>query len=317
MLNNINKFLDAYIWSQEVKDLIKKENHQFTDRDMAAIVWNDCVKPLAIRHSALRKIIEYSDDGELKIQIEDRIKYDEDIIKSFYDNIEGYVFELYCIDVDGDKESLGFYENGSLAWQVGVDRQQPFHIRKYVIKTEKHQKIKAWALAAPWFNKDSESELEEIENAEGDIAEITYDAHGEIITYYSNELSKDRYIAINTLSNKRFENAYVVIPNPFEYGDRVTFRNSEKLGTIATRKEQWNSLIRKGIQTDSIFDWSDASVVVEWDDGSHSHINPIYLRKIDNNRCKIIPLFSIYCYNIIVFGVLYNQIRACRKENGK
>ena len=218
MLNNINKFLDAYIWSQEVKDLIKKENHQFTDRDMAAIVWNDCVKPLAIRHSALRKIIEYSDDGELKIQIEDR---------------------------------------------------------------------------------------------------ITYDAHGEIITYYSNELSKDRYIAINTLSNKRFENAYVVIPNPFEYGDRVTFRNSEKLGTIATRKEQWNSLIRKGIQTDSIFDWSDASVVVEWDDGSHSHINPIYLRKIDNNRCKIIPLFSIYCYNIIVFGVLYNQIRACRKENGK
>jgi hypothetical protein len=79
-----------------------------------------------------------------------------------------------------------------------------------------------------------------------------------------------------------FQNAYVVIPNPYEKGDLVRIIGTDKIGKVNVSQEDWDKYVKKALSPESKEDWVDASITVIYsDDGhDHDHINPIFLEKV-------------------------------------
>ena len=101
------------------------------------------------------------------------------------------------------------------------------------------------------------------------------------------ELPIDWDLKVNSLSNKRFENRFVVYPKVFGDGDVVRIvgggADSGKEYRVTEGKTDYDEFIKKATAEDSFYDYMDSSVTVipvdEEDEFDHEHISPIYLEK--------------------------------------
>lgn len=112
------------------------------------------------------------------------------------------------------------------------------------------------------------------------------------------ELLSDEESIERDFSVKRFTNAYIDYPNPFERGDVVTHARSHgdcSVGLVATSQTEWEDF-RRRVKDGAYVDQVDASLTVEWltEDGnfSHEHIPPTLLerRNVDKNApwCELV-----------------------------
>ena len=87
---------------------------------------------------------------------------------------------------------------------------------------------------------------------------------------------------MDEMRRDRFESSYVVVPNPYERGDRVRVIGTELVGTVDVSQKDWKKYVEKALLPDSKEDWVDASITVRCsEDGlDHYHVNPIYLEKV-------------------------------------
>ena len=78
---------------------------------------------------------------------------------------------------------------------------------------------------------------------------------------------------------------HVLIPNPYDKGDRVRLIGTDLVGEVSVSQEEWKKYVEKALSPDSKEDWVDASITVRYaDDGyEHDHVNTIYLEKVNED----------------------------------
>lgn len=90
-------------------------------------------------------------------------------------------------------------------------------------------------------------------------------------------------VLVESLGRHRFENAYVVLPNPFGLGEYVRLIGTTEIGCVEVSQEDWARCVNKAIQPDAVEDYSDASIIVRFnhDKWAHNHLSPLYLERVD------------------------------------
>ncbi len=277
---NYKEFLLKYIPSVDLREEIIKNGHRFSDFEKAAIVWNSRIT-LFEKHKDLQKIADATEDVELREQIRERIAYDKDVLQAFEDNSDGVVYIVDSHEFVSEENIYGYFKNSKLAYEEGCESGFDFCISKHQLLDEGDERVKGRVLFSPLVREDEQ--FGEMPFSNGIIAAVEYDVNGDILSYYSYELPKERAIKVETLSNKRFENGYVVFPG--------TFKEDEKVRVVGRGKDDgiigWVSWLseEKMTKAKDLFDYSDTSLTVDyWDSNSliweHDHIIPIYLERV-------------------------------------
>lgn len=286
-----DKFLDEFITSADMRRCIREAGREFTDFEKAAIIYRlNC--PWEEKNMAFRNILSETKDKTLKMQLSERIAYDEKCMAMYADKAAGHVYVLSCVE-EGAVEACGYFADSDFAYVYGLKGRNPFQIEKY--------RLIGW--------EDTETgKLQDVECSAGNrkrgqkegfddspVAWLSFDKAGRLQAFGSRELQGEDpgdYSGIGDSSGiSRFENAYVQLPNPFERGDFVRIAEAEgkawnvdnrNIGIVATTQEQWETYHKR--KDRRVWrDYSDVSIIVYFavEDGSfwHEHLNPLFLEK--------------------------------------
>ena len=287
-------FLNKYIPSADMRAKIIEVGHQFSDWDRAAIIWNSDF-PLYEKHEEIQRIAEGTSDGVLREQILERIAYDHDALRIFTDLSEGSVYALNSHEFAPEDDIAGYFESLAVALGEGRKLGFEFSIEKHQIIKKDTVRIKGRSISSPIIEPDESKQIEEMDYYCA-LAKVEYDKQGVILSYWSNEIPKEREIKVNTLSNKRFENKFVVFPKIFEENEKIRVvgmdtKSDGFTGWVNRGLWEYEEFIKKATGPKSIEDYSDAALPIDywaedrltWD---HSHILPIYLERISEELCN-------------------------------
>ena len=287
-------FLEKYIPSSDMRAKVIEIGHQFSDWDCAAIIWNSDIL-LKERHEDIQRIADDTSDSVLKEQILERVTYDQDALRIFTDVPEGCVYALNSHEFLPEDDIVGYYENYDLALEEGQRLGFDFSIEKHRIIKKDTVRTKGRSISSPIIEPDESKQIEEMDYYSA-LAEVEYDKQGRILSYWSHEIPKEREIKVNTLSNKRFENKFVVIPKIFEGNEKVRVvemdsKSNGLVGWVNRGFWKYEDFIRKATAENAIEDYSDACLPVDyWDENrlmwDHSHILPIYLERVSEELCN-------------------------------
>lgn len=272
-------FIDEYIKSPEVKNLIKAERYVFSDADKATIIYNSGVS-LKKRYKELKKLADETSDEKLKKQIMERIDHDVNALRQFDQSLGGFVFQL-LVKEDGDLQGYGFFRDAKFAIKKGKETGKEFRIEKHQILHDGATVLKNRAIATPFLESDPDKRVDEFYIPGSPIAALDYDCLKRLVSFFSDELPIEEELRVCGSGKERFEDAYVMIPNPYEKGDRVRVVGTERVGAVSVSQEEWKEYVRKALKPEAGEDWLDASITITYPDGGHDHINPIYLEKVE------------------------------------
>ena len=269
--------IGEYIKSPEVNDLIKECGHTFSDMDKAAIIYN-CEGLFLRKLLKLKELAGKTENKTLKKQIFDRIDYDCRSLRRFKDVCDGFIFDLLvCEDY---WYSHSFHRDANSAISAGKETGHAFKVEKHQLLYDGCEVLKHKSIGNPFFEHDPAKLIDEYEAPEYPIAEVEFDDHRRLLRYSSSELPAEDALKVNELDKRRFENAYVLIPNPYDKGDRVRVIGSDKVGTVAVSQEDWKKYVDKALSSGAIDDWSDASITITYSEYDHDHVNPFYLELV-------------------------------------
>ena len=287
-------FLNKYIPSADMRAKILEIGHQFSDWDRAAIIWNSDI-PLLEKHEEIQRIADGTSDSLLREQILERISYDQDALRILTDLSEGCVYALNSHEFTPEDDIAGYYEDLTLALEEGCKLGFEFSIEKHQIIKKETVRIKGRSISSPLIEPDESKQIEEMDYYSA-LAEVEYDKQGRILSYWSNEIPKEREIKVNTLSNKRFENKFVVFPKVFEENEKIhvvgtNSKNDGFMGWVNRGFWGYEEFIKKATAEDAIEDYSDAALVIDYLDEdmitwTHNHILPIYLERMSEELCN-------------------------------
>lgn len=284
-------FVEKYIPSKDVKAKIEADNWMFSDRDKAAIIWNT-EKTLSERYADLIKIMQETDDEILKGQISERIRYDAVAFNLFNENKRGFMYATNTYEYPGEDYIIGYYASAELAYEAGRREGFGFKIEKFQIISEDTIKMKQWSVVSPILVKDEDKQIEELDIPGSPVAVLEYNADGKLIDYWSYEVTKEDKLLVDSLGRHRFENAYVVLPNPFELGEYVRLIGTTEIGRVDVSQEDWARYVKKAQEPDAIDDYLDASITIRYnyDKWAHDHFSPLYLERVNIDKEYTIPM---------------------------
>ncbi len=287
-------YLYKYIPSADMRVKIIGDGHQFSDWDRAAITWNSIV-PLIEKHEEIQRIADATSDSVLREQILERIAYDHGVLDVFADPSEGCVYALNSHEFWPGDNIVGYYDESDLALEEGRRLGVKFSIEKHRIKKRDIMRIKGQSISSPVIEPDEFKQMWEM-GLDWALAEVEYDEQGRILSYWSNEITKEREIKANTLSNKRFENRFVVFPKVFEENEKIrvvgmNWGNDGLIGWVNMGFRGYDEFVIKATAEDSIEDYSDAAYLIDyWNEDlltwDHCHILPIYLERVSEELCN-------------------------------
>lgn len=278
IIDDNRDFVERYIPSPDVRQMVKEQGIEFTDADKATIIYNSGLKLFEL-HRELNKIADKTSDESLREQIKERIEYDLEGLRLFTDDRGGFVYQLY---IGKDSYGDGFFINAKLAIEKGKKSHEVFCIEKHQIITNLEKIIPMKAIETSWIEPDPDKRVQRHILPGAPVAEVRFDENGVLTDYYSSERSDEKDAKIDGCSKERFEYAYRVMPNPFETGDLVKIISSKgEVGIVDVSQEQWKSYVEKALKPGACEDYSDASITVRFPEGEfvHTHVNPIYLQK--------------------------------------
>lgn len=223
---------EIIIPSPDVRKFINNINWKFTDREIAAMIYNNEMYSPAEAVDNLRDYRDYFTDEKTITEIDDEILYDNFIRDISKESESDCVFVLWLFEYDDqygptkicNPENL-IFSNHDAAYQVGkkVHPKHGFEIMKYRI-----------------FHTIKDFEFDETNSylkTDNMISSLLYDSDGNL-KYYSYNLDiterfpNSIYSCIDEDLCNRFENQYVLIPNPFKVGDIVYDITLNKVGVI-------------------------------------------------------------------------------------
>ena len=186
------------------KELYEKENKTFTDSERATLFWNMDL-PISEKLAALKEIHDMTTDEVLKKQIKARLDREAEIEEAFMSRDKDYI-QLVLLDDSDDADRV--FESMDSAIAYGKEEcEETFHISKHILEER----------VSPDDNKDSDKTGEYL--VLGGYAAFKKDGTLISCSYYT---SRDySFTFLNHVEPESFEEAYVPVLNPFEYGDIV------------------------------------------------------------------------------------------------
>lgn len=238
--------------SKDIKELYKKQNKEFTDSERATLFWNSmlsCNEKL----TALKEIMESTKDEVLKEQIQRRLDIETEKEKLLMLRDSDYI---HSVILDNGKSTDGVFHSVDAAISFGKENcEETFIIKKDLLEDK------------------VESELDE-DTLLGGEAEFKKD--GTIVDCWCYHSRDMEVTIINAIEATDFEEAYIDVLNPFEYGDIVHIIGDSRPAIVVTSQEYWRNL--KEHQKKSRFpqNYYSNSLTVEflYPDGEFSHGHP-------------------------------------------
>ena len=273
-------FIETYIKSPEVKELVRKNAHIFSDADKATIIYNSdaCLKK---KYLELMHIADTTTDNNLKQQINDRIDHDLKALRQFNQFGGGFIYQL-LVKEDGEMHGYGFFRDAGYAIRKGKETEREFKVEKHQILQDGLKVHMNRTISSPVMQSNTQKRVNEFYIPGLPIAAVDFDSSKKLVSFFSDELSVEEELKVNGFGNGRFEGAYVVIPNPYDKGDKVRVIGTNKIGKVSISQEEWEKCVKNAQKLNSINDWSDTSIMISYSDGSHDHINPIYLETVND-----------------------------------
>ena len=227
--------------SKDVREHIKKTGRVFTDFEKAAIIYN-LKLPILERNEHLQKIADTTEDTVLRAQILEHIESDQDTIRRFKEDSNGFIYRLTT-----HAEEVVFFTDASLAYEAGMELGYGcFKIVKYPVAHKRESKLGPWDISAT------------MRYLNGSLTHLT----------------DDRYE--DCCGPSRFEHAYVDIPNPFKAGDIVqNIREYHWHGVVVSPQKRRE-------QTDADFSDIIIPIdVVQFGDVGSSYKCPLFLERYE------------------------------------
>lgn len=210
--------LEILIPSKTVREYILETGWKFTDFQRAALL---CHRGLLLKdkYSHLKALGEHTADRILREQIAEYLGGIEKGFQAFRENDDRRCIYVLKVKRDGGRWDGEYLDSGCFFdWenvlQYGKKEDAPFEIEKFRVDdmpVSEDGSSSQYADAGIGFNKDGEAEC-----------------------FWSNETSG--------VDNKRFDNAIINIPNPFERGDIVKCKGAdgrEFFGIVEEEREEW------------------------------------------------------------------------------
>lgn len=287
-------FINKFIPSADMREKIFETEHVFSDFEMASIIWNsDTV--LSDKHAELFKIATFTEDTLLRDQIKERITYDMDALGAFEKNSDGFVYILDVHEYKDEESIHGYFKKSKLAYDEGLLCGSGFAITKHQFIDEGDERVKGRIHISPLLRPKEEEQIDEVCFVDGIIAGIDYDIKGNVKSYYSYELPKERALKVESKSGKRFENRFVSFPDIYEKNEKIRIKREgndidETTGWIRgsslnVKKNKYNA------ESEEVIDYSDSSLIIDfWDEDilewDHYHVVPIYIERVKEELCN-------------------------------
>lgn len=294
--------LEELIPSKDVCSYMKQQRRSLTDFEKATLIYNHSGMNYEEKTAYLKKLMETTENMELKIQIQERFDYDEKCQERFYEREDGEIYKLFVFSPSDDAYlSYGHYPCGALAVKSGKKFQEKFYVQKIKLFMEENSQELNQETAARYFNTD-----------------------GALRDYYSMEVA---WIGQEEgLDQERFEHAYVEIPFPFQNGDFVRIKNHTQIkNQICLVECLQNMEWSKNKERDYFYDYSDATMriayICEHAKFVHAHVQiaDVEYAELEENDSKNMLL---RCAQSLLrgYGGLGDFQYACEeycKRNGK
>lgn len=201
--------------SETIKEFYQKNNASFSDSECATIIWNSSLT-LSEKLSSLREIQDATGDTNLKVQIQARLDVEAETERVFMSLSNNYI---HMVQLDDDKDADSVFTSVDAAVLHGKENcEETFKICKVVL----------------------EDALDP--NAEDNVllgGEAKFKKDGTLIScdiYYSRE---KEFTIVNAVTPTSFEDAYIPVLNPFEYGDSVRIMGDSRLAVVTTSQQDW------------------------------------------------------------------------------
>lgn len=274
------KSIPFNIMSENAKRIMK-EKDKLTSFNYATLVWNAPGIDLNKKLKALAVMGAYTDDSILAEQITMRLAYEAEALNRFYTNTDNqYVYVVFT-----DNMADGYFKNYTDAYKYGIRMCEKyegidrFSIEKQLVYCEENKKM----INDPYISKRTRefdlvfpnlSEYEARENASA-----YYNAIGDMLCFYSNEMSNEENEKVDDSDRSRFEFQFFKIPSVIEAGTIAKVLNEDMYVVVDGCMSTWDEYMEKA--NPSYYDFSDIqNPVHELNDSGnwhHHHINPLYL----------------------------------------
>lgn len=265
--------------SQWMKKYFEEIDFTFTDFQKATLIWNASGRLRQEILDALEELSKETRDEDLRIQINERLNYEEKAFKIFIHNqLEKYV---YVVE-DLEYENCGFFGDYDRALKYAKKYMQA-HKRKcrinkqLVIAADEDEIVRNFCRANPNLG----FETEEYCLYSGDaVASVVLNMSGEIERFISHELSEDEKI-VDSYRVERFEFHFIKMPWPLHAGTSVRDIRDGSYYILGEGEEDWKRYLERIEEKNWYVDFSDIQVIcyelTESGIWSHEHINPLYL----------------------------------------
>lgn len=211
--------LELLIPSETVREYARETGWTFTDFQKAALLYHRGLL-LKDEYAHLKALGDRTSDHALKGQIAEYLEGMEKGFQNFRENSDRNCIYVLKVKEDGgfwDGEYLvcGYFFDWETALGYGKKEKDPFEIEKYLV--------------------DGIKGFEDGPCSHTPVGEIRFDRDGEAVCFSNREGMVD-------FNNKRFEEAIIEIPNPFERGDIVKCRGAdgqELFGIVEGERGKW------------------------------------------------------------------------------
>ena len=273
--------LAELIPSKDVRACIEETGRVLTDFEKATLIYNHSGMSFTEKAARLKVLMEQTEDGNLREEIQDRLSYDDLCISRFYENDGGYIYRLEVYDPEDDTSyEQGYCVSGSVAVTYGKRFKENFSVHKIVLLTE-----------------DVELDDCRVDS----VAAVYFDNQGQVRGYYNSEVA---WMAEKSEADwERFENAYITIPHPFRNGSFVRAKNNGRLGNEVCIVECNNDELIK--PKHEYCDYDGTSLRVAYIYGAarfgHEHVSVVDLEFATPDEAD--PKYSLlYCAQSLTLG---------------
>lgn len=248
--------LEKLIPSKDIRTQCENENHIFSLREQAALVYSNHFLPHAERLDLLKKLLEtinteYPQEEELALQIQQRIDTQIKMKKTFYSNDRNSVYRIIYQDIDRKKVVHDDYLFSDINKALDYATKE---IKDYALNREV-------TIEKRFLNQESH-------------IQIVYDRNNTLMDVNSYNMDPYRW------HDNRFEESFIDLPYPFRNGDFVHYAGINDIGIFSgckneeeyIEKREWNKTLQKNNQRKDI---SDVSCRVEFPQVSLSDPNRI------------------------------------------
>lgn len=270
-----------FIPSQYVRDYYKSIGHDFSDMDLATIIYHT-VAPQGEMHRALEEMAAQTEDEELKKQIRERLAYDTRCQELFEANDGTFFYQVTAYEEGdpGEEEIIGHFAGAGPALEFGKGRKRPFQIEKYQLADLRTDLIIPQGRFNPRLCPDAQTE--ELPYDGSSVGWYRCDADGNILRCWSGEIPREEKDRVEDWGERRFEDRFIPFPNPFDLGQLVRMvGDPEQVGVVETSDSDWLDFLARVKERPRAEDFSDASIQVEFlsENGhfGHDHICPLFL----------------------------------------